>query len=222
MITSILIGLFGLGIVVTIHEYGHLIAAKSVGVGVQVFSLGWGKKIFGFERAGTEYRISMFPIGGYVRLKGEEALADACAKNAQSIAHIDSGFFSVAAWKRIIIASGGPIFNIIAACITFTTIFSIGYNMATYDNRIVLVSEFDQNRYAADDAGMQSGDRIISINGHDVDYFFHIREHILSAHTNEVAILLKRNSNQITVHARAQFNNESGQVFWACIHGLIQ
>ena len=68
---TIVFGLYGLGIIVFIHELGHFIAAKAMGIHVETFSLGWGSRLVGFQRGDTHYQISWFPIGGYCKMKGE-------------------------------------------------------------------------------------------------------------------------------------------------------
>ena len=74
---TIFFGILGLGIMVLIHELGHFLAAKANGVEVEVFSLGWGRRMVGFERGGTSYQISWFPLGGYCKMKGDEGLREA-------------------------------------------------------------------------------------------------------------------------------------------------
>ena len=152
----------------------------------------------------------MFPIGGYVKLKGEEALVEAHSERKRTMTHIPNGFFGVSAWKRIVIASGGPIFNILAAVIIFSAIFTIGYNVSTYGNRIVLTSDFDQNQYAADKAGLESGDRIISTNDVDTDYFFQIREQIIDANNEEIEMVIDRNGKRIAIRAQGELDPNSG------------
>lgn len=210
MFINILIGLLGLGLVVMIHEYGHLLLAKMVGVGVRTFSIGWGRRLFSFTRGETEYRISIFPIGGYVRLKGEEALTEAYANKERQIAQIPHGFFSAAPWRRIAIAIGGPLFNVIAAIVMLTIIFTIGYPIATHGNRIVLASEFDEREYAADRAGLASGDRVISIDGVETDYFFQIRDRIIAARNAPLAITVERDGQQRVIEAHGELDSTSG------------
>ena len=72
MILTIFFGVLGFGIMVFIHELGHFIAAKKVGIGVEVFSLGWGGKMIGFSRGETSYQLSWIPIGGYCKMKGDD------------------------------------------------------------------------------------------------------------------------------------------------------
>lgn len=210
MLTSILIGLIGLGLVVLIHEYGHLLLAKIVGVDVKVFSIGWGRRLWSFMHKGTEYRISMFPIGGYVKLKGEEELAKAYAERAERVASVENGFFDVAPWRRIAIAIGGPAFNVIAALIIFIIILTIGYNVSTYGNRIVLASELDSSEYAADKAGLESGDRITAINGEETDYFFQIRRQVIEASGKPIEITVERNGERLALHTNGEVDSNTG------------
>ena len=75
IVLDIIIGLIGLGAVIFVHESGHFIVAKLSGITVEAFSIGWGKKLASFTRNGTEYRISMLPIGGYRQIEGEGILS---------------------------------------------------------------------------------------------------------------------------------------------------
>ena len=92
MILRFLLGLVGLGVVVFIHEFGHFLAAKLVGIEVEAFSIGWGKTLFSFRWRNTEYRISLLPLGGYCKMKGEDALKNALAADAEEIQQGTGGF----------------------------------------------------------------------------------------------------------------------------------
>ena len=104
MVLTIVFGVIGFGIMVFVHELGHFIAAKRVGIGVETFSLGWGKKIVGFDYKGTNYRISMLPFGGYCKLKGEDPYS---AQEQRE----DGTFFAAPPWKRIVVSAAGPLAN---------------------------------------------------------------------------------------------------------------
>ena len=92
---------------VVIHEFGHFIVAKMLGIGVEVFSVGFGKRLWGFKLGETDYRLSLIPLGGYVRFRGEnlEML------QGKSDAPVDE-FNSHPKWKRLLVAFAGPAFNI--------------------------------------------------------------------------------------------------------------
>ncbi len=101
---KVILGLIGLGIVVFIHELGHFIAAKLSGIGVEVFSLGWGKRLFSVTYKGTEYRLSLLPIGGYCKLKGEDTL-----KSSEGTFKAEPGsFYAASPLKRMFVPYRGP------------------------------------------------------------------------------------------------------------------
>ena len=107
-----------LGVLIFVHELGHFLVAKRAGVTVLRFSLGFGPKIFAFTRGGTEYRLSLLPLGGYVKMLGEDAEEELPAdERAGSFAHQ-----SVA--KRLAIVFAGPLSNLVFAIVLFTLLFT--------------------------------------------------------------------------------------------------
>ena len=209
MIVNILIGLVGLGLVVLVHEAGHLLMSRAVGVDVEVFSVGWGKKLFGYKSKQTEYRISMLPIGGYVRLKGMDAYRSESALADNKIPDIEGGFFHASPLQRILIAIGGPLANLVAAMIILSCINLFGYNFESYDTRIVLASEIDGNTYPADQAKLQSGDRVLAINGAEVQSFADIREAIAVSEADALDIDVLRAADN--TRERVKIAAETGE-----------
>jgi regulator of sigma E protease len=175
MIFTILIGIFGLGLMIFIHELGHFIAAKANGVEVEVFSLGWGSKLVGFTRGGTRYQISWLPIGGYCKMKGDDLLRRAQLENLSEIPKEEGSFFAAPPWRRIVIAAAGPLFNVASALLIFTLIWWAGFRIFSADNRIVLASDYTLDSFAstppATTAGMKTGDRVVDIDGKPVEKF---------------------------------------------------
>ncbi len=111
--------LFALGVLVTVHEGGHFLAARLFGVEVEKFSIGFGKKLFGFKRGKTEYLISLIPLGGYVKMKGENPDMD------NEKLHTEEGAFrSKLWWQRAGIAFAGPFANLIFALLLFISAFN--------------------------------------------------------------------------------------------------
>src|SRR5918911_3665548 len=104
-----------LGVIVFVHELGHFLAAKSFGVRVETFSLGFGKRLVGFRRGDTDYRISALPFGGYVRMTGENPL-EARTGDPQE-------FLSRPRWQRFVVAIAGPFMNVVLAVAVFTGVF---------------------------------------------------------------------------------------------------
>src|SRR5947208_1617735 len=105
--TAILVALVVLGIIIVIHEFGHFAVAKLFGIKVETFSVGFGPRLFGFRRGETDYRISALPLGGYVKMSGENP--------GDTITGDPREFLSKPKWQRLLVASAGPIMNIVLA-----------------------------------------------------------------------------------------------------------
>ncbi|MDR2792097.1 MAG: RIP metalloprotease RseP [Treponema sp.] len=196
-VLKILLGLAGLGVVVIIHELGHFIAARAMGIDVEAFSIGWGKPILKKQIGAVEYRLGMFPIGGYCKMSGENEFEEAYKNNQYAVSPVKGTFFSVKPWRRIIVAFAGPFFNIVFAALVFSVIWGIGFNVQTTENRIVLVSDVadEEPVYPANAAGLETGDRIIAIDGTPVETFGEIREHIAVNAEKKLSVKIERNGS---------------------------
>jgi regulator of sigma E protease len=169
LILKILLGLVGLGVVVLIHELGHFLAARAVGIDVEAFSIGWGKPILKKKVGKVEYRLGMFPIGGYCKMSGENEFQEAYEKKSAAITPVKGTFYGAAPLRRIVVSFAGPAFNLLFAVLVFSIIWGIGFEVNTLDNRIVLVSDITPGEtYPADLSGLKTGDTIIDINGKPV------------------------------------------------------
>ncbi|WP_455382649.1 RIP metalloprotease RseP [Salinispira pacifica] len=180
MIIQILIGLVGLGLVVFVHEAGHLIVAKLVGIEVEAFSIGWGKKLVGYTFRGTEYRISLIPLGGYCRMKGEHALQKAFETNADEIPKEPGDFYAARPWQRILVLLAGPAMNLLFAVVVLSIVWYAGFTIQTFGNRVVLESDYptasSSGPFPATKAGLQTGDRILEIDGQKINDFRDIEQ----------------------------------------------
>ncbi|HTK70898.1 MAG TPA: RIP metalloprotease RseP [Croceibacterium sp.] len=145
-----------LGILVLIHEFGHFAAAKYFKVRVEVFSIGFGKRLFGFKRGDTDYRIAALPLGGYVKMSGENPLEPATGDPGEFMSH--------PRWQRFVIALAGPAMNIVFAIALMTAIFMVHYEHPIWWNRPADVG-WVMDGSAGDKAGIQPGDRIVRIDG---------------------------------------------------------
>ena len=145
-----------LGIMILVHEFGHYAAAKWFGVRVDVFSIGFGKRLTGFRRGGTDYRISALPLGGYVKMAGENPL--------ESRSGAADEFMSHPRWQRFVIAVAGPAMNIILAVVLLTGVFMVHYEHPVYLDQPAVVGWVLENSPAAK-SGIEQGDRIVRIEG---------------------------------------------------------
>ena len=196
MITTIIrmaLGLFGLGIVVFVHELGHFIAARFCGIEVEAFSIGWGKPFLKKKIGAVEYRLGMFPIGGYCKMKDQE---DMPRFQKNSMDNINSepqpekgSFFAASPLRRIIVHFAGPFANIVFAILVLSFIWGIGFETYTLENRIVLYSEISEGENPADISGLKTGDRIIEVRGRRTNNFQELQEII--AINAEVLLPLK-------------------------------
>src|SRR3954464_4039286 len=156
----ILAFIFILGAAVVIHEFGHFIVAKMLGIRVETFSVGFGPRLWGMKWGTTDYRLSLVPLGGYVKLGGDESNAPIEGAGASDIPP-EEQFNLRPRWQRIAVAVAGPVMNILTALtIPFmgAVLFGIPITPAP------VVSQIRPNG-AAQAAGLQRGDRIISFNG---------------------------------------------------------
>ncbi len=158
-LTSVPAFLFALGAIVFVHEFGHHLVAKLFGVRVMVFSLGFGKRLWGFERAGTDYRVSLVPLGGYVRMGGElpeERTGDA------------SDFLSKPRWQRILVYLAGPAMNVVLSIVLIAAVFMAGIQMQAMQDIPAIIGTIEEGS-AGEAAGLQPGDRIVRAGGETVD-----------------------------------------------------
>src|SRR5579864_2986704 len=106
-----------LGLLVLVHEFGHYAVAKLCGVRVEVFSIGFGKRLVGFRRGDTDYRISAIPLGGYVKMSGENPMEQRTGDPAEFMSH--------PRWQRFLIAIAGPAMNIALAITVLTGVYMV-------------------------------------------------------------------------------------------------
>src|SRR5208283_1689458 len=144
-----------IGILVFVHEFGHFLMAKRAGVRVEKFSLGMGPKLVGFKKGYTEYIISALPLGGYVKMAGENP------DEAPTGAPYE--FQSKSVWQRATIAATGPLTNIILAFIIMPLVFMVG----TYSEGPAKVG-YVESGSPAERAGFKAGDVIVKINGRGI------------------------------------------------------
>src|SRR5499427_9979496 len=113
-----------LGLMILIHEFGHYAAAKLFKVRVEVFSIGFGKRLLGFRRGDTDYRIAAIPLGGYVKMSGENPMDERTGDPGEFMSH--------PRWQRFVIALAGPAMNILLAIALLTVVFMLHYERPAF------------------------------------------------------------------------------------------
>jgi len=144
-----------LGVVIVFHELGHFIAAKLVGVRVEVFSFGFGPRLFGVRRGPTDYRVSLIPLGGYVRMAGEGG------EEGPTGAHDE--YEQRRAWEKLLIMVMGPAFNLVLAVLLLAGGYMLGVKVPAWQREPPVVQHVVAKSPAAA-AGMSAGDLVLSID----------------------------------------------------------
>ena len=209
-ILKIALGLFGLGIVVFFHELGHFLAARLVKIDVEAFSIGWGKPFFKKKIGAVEYRLGMFPVGGYCKMKGETDYNEAWENTNKGIKPEEGSYLAASPAARILVAVGGPLFNLLFAIVLLCFLWGFGFEMKTLDNRIVLASEYTDEVFPADKAGLETGDRIININGNDISYYHEVQENIAINAEKNLPITIDRDGKIIKLQVTPALDKSSG------------
>ena len=208
---TIVFGLLGLGIVIFFHELGHFIMARLVGIPVLEFSIGMGPRLVSYVRKGITYKIGMFPIGGYCKLKGEDSYKDAVLAKKDTAIFEKDDFLGAHPLKKIAISLGGPLFNVIFALLIFSCIELFGYTTYSFSNKIILINDYITDPvYPSKTAGFQTGDKIIAINKKETPVFSDIYKMIASSPNKPLEFSVQRDEIQLTIIASPILNKETG------------
>lgn len=182
LLTNILAFAFALGVIIFVHEAGHYLVAKSFGVRVHTFSLGFGPRIWGFTRGETEYRVAWIPLGGYVRLAGEHP--DETSGDPRD-------FQSKPRWQRILVYLAGPTMNVLLAIALIAVVLAVGASLPFFYNVDPVIGGVVEGSPAAA-AGLEPGDEIVRIDGEEVANFDEVGMAFLQSPGEPVEVVFRR------------------------------
>jgi regulator of sigma E protease len=189
ILTNLLAFAFALGVIIIVHEAGHLMVAKAFGVRVLTFSIGFGRRLWGFRRGETEYRVSLVPLGGYVRLGGE---------NPDEKSDDPREFLNKPRWQRILVYLAGPAMNVLLSIVLVAGLFMVGIEVMSLPDTPPVISGVEPASSAAQ-AGLQRGDLIVKAKGEPVENWNDVVLALVGSPERPVPLTVRR--GQQTVNA---------------------
>jgi regulator of sigma E protease len=187
---TILAFAFVLGVLIFVHELGHFLMARRIGVRVLKFSLGFGPRIFGFTRGDTEYCVSAIPLGGYVKMAGENPDDPRTGQPDE--------FLSKSKWQRFQVLLMGPAMNLLLAVVVMAIVLMRGAEVPAYQSKAPVVGQVVQGS-PAQKSGIQIGDRMLSVNGHEVDTWEQFLVAVSTRANRATPLTILRNGKELTV-----------------------
>jgi len=209
ILITILAVIFVLGVAINIHEFGHFLVAKLLGMRVDAYSFfGLGPRVWGFKIGHTDYRISAIPLGAYVKLYGDEATGPLEGKDDQGEPVPESELYELRPrWQKFLVMVGGPFMNIVLAlAIPFTLALINGVP----SNPAPIVGYIKQGG-AADLAGLKVGDRIVAFEGTENPTWEHIKDDAMLIPDKEVPVEVEREGQRVSLKIKPTKVTESGQ-----------
>ena len=193
-----------LGIIIFFHESGHFLLAKAFGMRVFIFSFGFGKRLFGFKRGDTDYRVSLIPLGGYVKLEGEpdDVVSEDTAPRGDG-----NDFTSRPRWQRLIVYVAGPAMNVVLAVLTFTIIFMLGVGVPGVRYDKPTIGAIDPSSPAAT-AGLEPGDTITKFDGEPAVDWEQVQIGVLMRPNRDIAIEVARGTERLAKTVRSRVIDE--------------
>jgi regulator of sigma E protease len=206
-VKGLLAFVFILGAAVVIHEFGHFIVAKLLKIRVETFSVGFGPRIWGRKWGTTDYRLSAVPLGGYVKLGGDESNAPIEGEGASDIP-VEEQFNLRPRWQKFLVAVAGPVMNILTALL-IPLIGGLIYGVPVPPSPVV--KEIKQGG-AAEVAGLRAGDRIVSFNGTEHPKWDRIRGDVLLSPEKPLPVVVERDGQRLDLTLTPAKRVESGEI----------
>ncbi len=194
---QLLAGVVAIGVLITFHEFGHFLVAKSLGIGVQKFSIGFGPTIIGKKVGETEYVLSWVPLGGFVKMVGEQQgdVVDPAERERSFLARPPS--------HRLAVTFAGPFFNLILACLLFGAVFYVKGEPLKSDPASTKVGGLNPGM-PADEAGLKIGDEVIAIDAHPVHGWAQMAERIQATDGQPFVLTARRGGEALDFRIQAR------------------
>jgi regulator of sigma E protease len=196
-----------LGFMILIHEFGHFAVAKLLGVRVEQFAIGFGKRLIGFRRGETDYRINILPLGGYVKMSGENPMDERTGDPAEFMSH--------SRFHRFLIAIAGPTMNILLAIFLLTTVYMVHYEYPVFLDKPAVIEGVKHDSAAAR-AGLQPGDRIAKVDGIENPTWEQLQPRVWLSANQPLTITIQRGNQtfQKTIVPQPVTTSEVGSAGW--------
>ena len=192
--TTLIAFLFVLGVLIFVHELGHFLAARRLGVRVLTFSLGFGPKLVSTQRGDTEYCISVIPLGGYVKMAGENPDDPRSGQPYE--------FLSRTKWERFQVLIMGPAMNIILAVVVLAFVLAQGVDVPAFQDQAPVVGGVEHGS-PSEKVGIRRGDRLLTVEGHEVDTWEQAYLQIGTKPNRDIPITLLRDGRTINLSVHA-------------------
>lgn len=205
-LVSVLIGFLGISIMILVHELGHMMAARACGINVEVLSFGFGPALFRFHGKETQYVIRAIPFGGSCKMSGGDDIQNAISQNKKRIeTYEDGSIWSVGPLKRIFAYAAGPLANILFAFLCYAILMTLPTSLATYPPKVVISSDypslFNVESTAASEAGMRTGDTILTIESQSVSNYTEIQK-VLAEYKDKETVRIFTDRGAFILHPK--------------------
>jgi regulator of sigma E protease len=196
-----------LGFMILIHEFGHYAVAKLLGVRVEQFAIGFGKRLVGFRKGDTDYRINAIPLGGYVKMSGENPMDERTGDPAEFMSH--------PRWHRFLIAIAGPAMNILLAIFLLTGVYMVHYEYAVFLDQPAVIEGVKHDSPAAQ-AGLLPGDRIVKVDGIENPTWEQLQPRVWLSPNQPLTVTIQRGDQtfQRTIVPQPVTTSEVGSAGW--------
>jgi regulator of sigma E protease len=196
-----------LGFMILIHEFGHYAVAKLLGVRVEQFAIGFGKRLVGFRKGDTDYRINALPLGGYVKMSGENPMDERTGDPAEFMSH--------PRWHRFLIAIAGPAMNILLAIFLLTAVYMVHYEYPVFLDKPAVIEGVKHDSPAAQ-AGLQPGDRIVKVDSIENPTWEQLQPRVWLSPNQPLTVTVQRGDQILekTIVPQAVTTSEVGSAGW--------